>query len=193
MTFQEFCAAVASVGIFVVYIPYFWGMYRGHTKPHAFSWVVWALVASIAAAAQLSERAGPGAWTTTIMAVICWLIALVAFKKGEHTVTRGDWVCFIVTLCAIPIWVLTKNPLYSVILVSVIETVGIYPTVRKSWSKPWSETALMYFLSSANQILMIYALTVYTMTTVLYPLTAIGNNMLFGFMLLYRRRVLQPS
>jgi hypothetical protein len=190
MTLQEVAAAAASVGLFVAYIPYFWGMYRGRTKPHAFSWVIWSLVTSIAAAAQLSEGGGLGAWLMAALATIRWSIALIALKKGEHTATRGDWISFILAVVAIAIWVMTKTPLYAVILISIIQIIAFYPTVRKSWTKPEHEAALMYILSVCTQLLMICALAVKSLITLLYPIVAISVNLLFVAMLLYRRRVI---
>lgn len=191
MTLQEIAATAASIGLFIAYIPYFWGMYQGKTKPHAFSWVIWALVASIASAVQLIERGGAGAWLMTVMAAIRWTIAVVAFKTGDHSATKGDWISFLAGLVVIPIWVLTKNPLYSVVLVSVIETMGYYSTIRQSWFNPWVEVARMYLLSSINTVLIISALSVHTAVTMLQPITGASVNLLFVGLLLYRRRVLR--
>ena len=191
MTLQEIAATAASIGLFIAYTPYFWGMYQGKTKPHAFTWIVCALLTSIAAAAQLMEGGGLGGWLMAAAATICWSIAAIALKRGEHTATRGDWVSFVLSFVAILIWLMTKTPLYAVIIISIIQFIAFYPTVRKSWMNPEQEAALMYTLSACTQLLMICALTAKTLITLLYPFVALGVNLLFVGLLLYRRRVLR--
>jgi hypothetical protein len=98
-------------------------------------------------------------------------------------------------LLAILLWVLTKNPLYAVILVSAIIVISFYPTVRKSWSKPWSEGLTMHLVGTFNQGCGVLALTNKNVTTVLYPLTMALMSFSFACLLLYRRRVIpkEPS
>lgn len=43
-------------------IPYALGIFKGYTKPHLFSWIIWTVVCSTGTAIQIIEGAGSGAW-----------------------------------------------------------------------------------------------------------------------------------
>ena len=129
-----FSIAVAIVS----YFPYGWMTISQKIRPHMFSWVVWGTVNAITFFAQASRGAGFGAWATGFSAGGCLSVALLAGIYGERKITRGDWVAFLSSLAAIPLWYVTKDPLWSVILLTGISAVAFYPTVRKSWRKPRS-------------------------------------------------------
>jgi hypothetical protein len=183
-------ATVCSVLTMIVcYTLYFRGIWQGALKPHLFSWLVWSLSLGITAAAQLDQQGGLGAWLT-IIAVMNGVIALVSLRYGETKITKGDWISLLTALAAIPLWLVTQTPLYSVILICVIDTVAYYPTVRKSWAKPWEEQVTMFALSVINGIFMTLALENKNLITALYPAIMVLANGLLVAMLLYRRRLL---
>ena len=39
---KEIFAAVALVLTFVAFVPYFWSIWQAKTRPHVFSWLIWA-------------------------------------------------------------------------------------------------------------------------------------------------------
>ena len=108
----------------VSYAPYLRSVVIGKTKPHAFSWFIWSLLTAIAFFAQIVGKAGPGALVTGLTAVTCGVIAVLALSKGEKEITRSDWATFIVAVAALPIWWVSADPLYSVILITLIEALG---------------------------------------------------------------------
>lgn len=175
------------------YIPYFIGMKRGQVKPHVFTWFIWGLITLIAFAAQLSDKAGPGSWVMGFTGLVCLIIAALALKVGEKNITRSDWVCFWMAMAAIPLWLATHNPLWSVILVSIIDIIGFGPTFRKSWMKPWDEDWQVYILCSVKFALSLWALDNVTWITALYPVVMVVINTAFFGMLMARRRTLTQS
>jgi hypothetical protein len=184
--------ALASV-IFAVasYPPYIVSMLRGKTRPHVFSWLIWALLNTIAAFAQHAEGAGPGSWAMFFSAFICLTIALIALHSGEKKITRSDSASFIAALATIPLWLATSDPLWSVILIVIIDTVGgYYPTFRKSFSKPRQEDLACYVIANAKHICSLLAVNTVSVTTVLYPGWIVLMNTLFVAFALWRRRAL---
>ena len=84
-------------------------------------------------AAQYTNAAGAGSWQTGEAAFLCAVIAVLALLRGERKVTRADWAAFIGSLSALPLLVVTKNPLSSVIMLTMIDAIGFYPTLRNSY------------------------------------------------------------
>lgn len=169
---------------------YFRSIFQGKTKPHAFSWFIWGTISSIGFAAQVAEGAGPGSWARGFAAATCFILVVVALMRGKNNIKRSDWVTFAVSLAAIPLWVATKTPVWSVILVCIIDTLGYYPTVRKSWEKPDEEAAISYIFSACGAFFSILALEHYTISTWLYSAVLAWSNASMALFLWVRRRLI---
>lgn len=171
-------------------VPYFLALARKEIKPHAFSWLLWSLINAIVFAAQLEKEAGGGAWPTGVCALINIIIGLYALKFGERQYTKSDWVFLTLALTAIPLWVMTDDPLWSVVLVSAIDILAFLPTIRKSWLRPFEENATTFVFGTSAFLFSILALENYILSNYLYPAVVLMANAFFVTMLLWRRKVL---
>lgn len=187
---KEVISAIAIVIGLASHAIYAAGVWQRKIKPHAFSWLVWGVLMSIGCAAQLHENAGPGTWVLGMNAAINFSFAICGFLIGEKNITRGDKFALLFALSTIPVWKMMEDPVWAVVMVSIIDVVAMYPTFRKSWYKPWEDGALAFSIATFHFILSLFALDVLNVTTVLYPVTIVSVNTLFVLMLLYRRRVL---
>lgn len=180
---------IASVIVsFVAVAPYIWGIYKRTNKPHMFSWIIWGFVSAVVGYIQVIEDGGAGSWLLIFNTVFSIGIAISAYWLGTKDIKRIDWIVLFAALFSIPLWVFTKNPLWSVILVVSIDAMGYIPTIRKSWLKPYDEAALMWAMSIVVFTLSFLALENYTLTTYLYPITFAIINFFFVAYLLVRRR-----
>jgi hypothetical protein len=182
-----FLGGAATCIALISYVPYFRDIFAGKTKPHAFSWLIWALLTGIGFAGQAADNGGPGSWVSAVTAVLCFSVFLLALSRGEKNITRSDWWCLTVSLATIPLWIVTSTPLWSMILVTIIDTIGFIPTFRKSFIHPFEETAVTYTLSSFKFFVSLLALTNYSIVTVLYPASLVLANGLFVVMVYIRR------
>jgi hypothetical protein len=175
-------------------IPYGLAIFRRAVRPHLFTWLIWSIVTTIAAAGQFVAGAGPSAWCTAAIAVTCILIFVASIYVGERSWTRSDWMFLGAALFAIPLWILTEDPTLSIGLVTLIELAGLGPTVRKTVRDPWGESLAYYVLCVAKYALAILALRQWTMAVAFYPvaniLASIGMCML---MVVQRYRVRSGS
>lgn len=168
-------------------------IYVGKTRPHFCTHIVWALSSLIVCLAQASEEAGPGAWVTTLNTVFFGITALLSLRVGERTITKGDLLAMSLALLAIIPWLLTDNPLWSVILITGIDMLAYYPTLRKSWNKPGEENMTTYGLSSIEYGLSVPAMQVANLTTLLYPLAIIAGNTVLIALCIWRRHALREA
>lgn len=186
---KEIIAAIAVVLTLIGYGTYIYSIFKGDTRPHPFSWLIWGILTAIGFFAQIADHAGPGAWVTGVSALITLFIAALGYlKRHDIVITRADWITFIAALAAIPLWLITETPLYSVILITVIDTIAFYPTFYKSWHKPNQELVFEYILAVLKYSLSIWALTHYSTITTLYPLSLVIMNVLFIGMVYYKRK-----
>lgn len=183
------------IGIFAViltflgYIPYIRDILKNKTHPHVYSWFLWGFVTMIAFALQISDHAGPGAFVTLAAAFLCGVVFILSiFKKGKKDIVSRDTFCFILAFIALGLWFIAKQPVLSAILTTLTDILGFIPTIRKSWSKPYSETLSFYLLNAVRFFLALFALERYTIITALYPFTWLLGNGLFALMLFIRRK-----
>lgn len=185
---KEIIGYIAVVLTFVGYGPYIRDTVKGKTKPHVYSWFLWGFITAVAYALQVSVHAGPGSLVTIAAAVVCLIIAFLGVKNGRKYITKSDTVFFIVGMAAIGVWLLAKQPVISVVLLSLVDMLAFIPTIRKSWNKPFSETLISYELNTFRFALALFALNHYGIVATLYPATWVLANGLFSTMLIARRR-----
>ena len=166
---------------------YLTSIFSGRTRPHAFSWVIWSVISTIGFAAQVAEGAGPGSWARGVSAATCIICAVLGFTHGEKNITRADWITLVTALLAVPLWLLTETPVWSVILVCVIDTIGYLPTARKAYSKPHEETPRGYILSAFCALFSLLAISHYNLSTWLYPATLVITNALMAGYIISRK------
>lgn len=179
---------IASLLVFVGYAPYVIDTLKGKTKPHIYTWFIWGVVTLLVFFFQFNAGAGAGSWLTLSAGLVCLFIFMLSFRHGARNITRLDAVFLMLALVALGLWVITKQPLVSVILLVVIDMLGFIPTIRKSWNKPYTETLFSYGLSTFRFAIGIYALEAYTAVTYFYPVAWLFANGLFSVLLLVRRK-----
>jgi len=188
MTIKEIYALFAVLLMLASRGVYFASILKGRTRPHSFSWLIWGVISAIGFAAQVAEGAGPAAWARGFGSFTCYIIVVIGWLKGERDIRRIDWITLLVSLSAVPLWVVTKTPVYSVILVCLIDTSGYLPTVRKVWHKPQEEAWVGYVISSVGAMSSVLAIEHYNLSTWLYPsVLAVTNNLMAGYIVLRRR------
>ncbi len=188
---KELLSAAAIALTFGIFFPYIRSIHRGKTKPHVFSWVVWGLGTFIVFLAQLAGHGGLGAWPIGVSGVITSYIALLAYRKRADTIiTKTDWVFFFAALSALPFWFLTSDPLWAVVTLTVVDVIGFGPTVRRAYRHPHEESVRFFALGAVRNLLVIFALEYYSLTTVLFPAAVGLACLLLVFMLAYRRHSL---
>ena len=176
---------LASVG----YIPYIRDILRGKTKPHAFSWFIWSIDSYIGGFAQLSKGGGIGSFIAITAATVSLWIAYMGYKRSGIKYSKSDWICLTISLLAIPIWVITDEPLLAVIIISFIDVVAFWPTIKKSMKKPGEETLGTYVLSTIKHSLAVASQQQYNLVTVLYPATlAISTGFLVLLLIRGKKR-----
>jgi hypothetical protein len=183
-------AAVSIVMTLAGYFYYFRDIFRGITKPHAYSWLIWGLLTAIAFVGQLSDDGGPGSYVTGVTAAVSFGVFFLALRIGEKEITRSDKLFLTAALLALIPWLLLKDPVLSVVLITIIDLLGFLPTIRKSFYKPHEETLALYVLAGLKFALAIVALSTYTLTTWLYPASLVVTNLCFVAMLVIRRKQL---
>ncbi len=190
---NELFGIAASVLTVLSYLLYFRGILFHGTVPHAVSWFVWGLFASIAFVGQWIGHGGAGAWPTGIGALCAFSVAAFGFRRGKSDIRALDIFCLAAALIAIIVWKFSEQPLFAVITVSFADFSAMFPTIRKAWHKPNQETVSTFALTALRHMLSIIALEERSLLTALYPCTLIVSNVSFVALTLIARRRTQKA
>jgi len=186
--YKEVSGAAALLLTFWLFIPYIRSIRSGETKPHFFTWVIWAAGTLIVFAAQSAGGGGLGAWVIGVSGCITSYVALLAYRhRSDLSITTGDLGCLVAALTALPLWFMASDPLAVVVVLTSVDLVGFGPTVRAAYHRPHDERIWFYGLGAIRNALVIVALEHYSATTVLFP-AAIGLAcLLLASFIAYRR------
>lgn len=189
MFYKEVFSALAITLTFIAFIPYIKAILRHQVKPHVFSWLIWSITTSVVFVAQLKEGAGVGAWPTGVSAFITIGIAILAYvKRADVCITRVDWFFLMAALSSLPIWYFTSDPVWTVILLTMVDVLGFGPTVRKAYSLPYSESLVFFITFALRDVLVLLALENYSLTTILFPAAIATSCTIVVLIIYYRRR-----
>ena len=191
MSYKEILSAIAVALTFAAFVPYIRAIVSGTTRPHIFSWVIWGTTTFVVFLAQLEGKGGVGAWPIGVSGIITIFIAFLAYvKRADITITKTDWLFFVLAMSSLPLWYVTSDPFWAVVILTIVDVLGFGPTVRKAYSFPHSESLLFFALFAARNLLVIMALEYYSVTTALFPAVIAAACILLIAMLTYRRRAL---
>ena len=191
---KELLSVIAIALTFIAFIPYIRSIRQGKTKPHAFSWIIWASVTFIIFLAQLADKGGVGAWPIGVSGVITLYVAMLAYlKKSDIIITKQDWLFFILAMFSLPFWYFTSNPLWAVVILTTVALLGFAPTFRKSYNRPYEESLLFYILMAIRNVLVIMALENYSLTTILFPAATALACILLVQLVTIRRTIIKKS
>lgn len=162
------------LSLVAIFFPYIRSIRRGTFKPHVFSWVTWALGTLIVSAAQFAGGAGVGALPIGVSGLITGYVALLAYAlRADTRVTRSDWAFFVAALAAIPLWLVTSDPLWAVVVLTLVDLLGFGPTIRRAWTAPHEDSPLFFTLGAVRNAFVLAALERLSLTTALFP-AAVG-------------------
>lgn len=187
--YKELLCAIAIAITFIAFIPYIKSIRRGKTKPHVFSWVIWGSTTFMVFLAQLADGGKAGAWPIGVSGIISLYVAYLAYTvKSDSSITRLDWIFLILAISSLPLWYITANPLWAVVILTTIDLLGFGPTFRKAYYRPHEEHLTFYALFVIRNLIAILALSHYSLTTVLFPAAIALASLLFIAMVTLRRK-----
>lgn len=182
-------SAAAIALTFAAFFPYIRSIRAGRTRPHVFSWLIWGVTTLLVFLATWAGGGGVGAWPTGVSALITFLIAWLAHAHGaDREITTSDWLFLAGASSALPFWFLTADPLWAVVILTLVDLLGFGPTLRRAYANPEQERVGFYSLFVLRNLLVLLSLERLTLTTALFP-AAVGLACVgLVALLLWRRR-----
>jgi hypothetical protein len=183
---------VALLCAVLAYFNYIKDIFKGNTRPHAFTWLVWCTMSSVAFFSQVSGGGGVGTWVLAFTAIMNFVIFILSVYKGQTNITKLDWFCLMGAFLGVALFTINNSQILSLVIISAVEIIGFVPTIRKSLIKPYEETIVTFGFTSLKYIFAIMALENYSFTTVYYPVVVATTNALFVVLLIQLRLRIPP-
>lgn len=194
MPYKDILSGFAIALTFAAFFPYIRAIKQGRTKPHVFSWIIWGLATLVIFFAQLSDGGGAGAWPIGVSGLVTIYIAGLAWRrKADITFTDSDRFFLAAAILSLPLWYITANPLWAVVILTTVDVLGFGPTIRKAYLSPHEEHLGFFLIVAFRNLVSIVALEHYSLVTLLFPSITAFVCLAFVAMVAFRRkRLLKP-
>ncbi len=186
--FKSLLGIVAIAIGFAGYTIYLRDVISGKAKPHAFSWLIWTILVSIIFTAQYVNNGAAGSWVTAFTALFQCVVFSIAIFKGDRKFSKSDWGLLCVALISLLSWYATKDPIISVILITLTDFFAFVPTLRKGYTKPWEDSVPLWAFTGLKWCISIIALSSFTFITLLYPVYLFCLGTFYSILLIVRRK-----
>ena len=180
METKELLAVVATLFAIIGNVPYLIDVIKQKVKPHPYTWLVWTIVSAVTFFGAVAKGAGVGAIPTGVAEIFTVIIFFFSLRYGYF---------LIFALLGLIPWAITKDPTISVIIVVSIDFIAFLPTLRKTWTEPKTETALLYEMNVSRHILTLFSIQSYNIATMLHSIVMIVMNTIMSFIILWKKRV----
>jgi hypothetical protein len=193
MTIPKILLFLSVASNLTAYGIYFSLILRNKIKPHAITYLVWSIILSLNFFIQLSSGVGISSILLATNLTGCFIIFILCLTKGLMIYDKIDWLCFFLAIVTVILWLVTKTPIYSVILSCVIDLLALLPSYRKSFNKPNEDSALTFFISGAEYLLSLPSYGVFSFLILLYPVCVLTLDFSYSAMIVIRRIQLKPK
>lgn len=181
-----------AVGIsFLCIVPYIRDILKGSTKPHMYTWLVWFISQGVGFYVTYISGAGLASTVIFFAFLGTFIIFLLSFKYGTKNITKFDAVCMLVALLAIVFYLILANPVYSLLLAVAADVIAYFPTLRKVYQEPETETLSFYYLSIVAHIITLLNISVLNFNNSFFSASMIVINLFTCALILYARRAIK--
>ena len=182
MEYLVFISAAISLSFA---IPYIIATLKGQVKPNKISWFLWALAPLIATLAALSAGVGWSVLPVFMSGFTPLLVFLSSFvnKDAHWEIQRFDWICASISILALILWYLTKNPNLAIIFSILADAMAGLPNIRKCWDYPETETGWIYYAGIFTPIASFFVIKDWNLAAVAFPVYLMLLNISLSFAL----------
>ncbi len=187
-------AIAAGLAIFSSYL-YIRDIFKGNTRPHTYTWLIWSIVTTIAFLGQWVSGGGPGSWATGVAAIVTTFTLILSLKGGYGTkdINNFDKLCLALALVAILPWLLAKSVFWSVTLATLIDLIAFFPTMRKTWHAPNSESLASMYIDAVKHSLSMFSMGSYSFINLIYPASVLITKFVIIGEIVFLRKFKRPN
>jgi hypothetical protein len=208
VSLKDAMGALAVLIAILAYGIYAWKSLRGDARPHPLSWLIFGVLTGTGYLVQHDQQAGPGSWVMAITTVVCFLLCVMSFWRGERSYPWYEWAFLIAAVVVFTFYLWSRDPeliadsvsgvprelliqhapAISSSLAAFVSVLGFGPTVTKAWARPHSDSVSVFLLNSVKFVPSFFALDSVTIATWVMPAALVVANAGVALIIFLRRR-----
>jgi uncharacterized membrane protein len=150
--FRNLCGAASTILAIASGIPYIRGVLQGKTKPHQFSFLVFAIMNGLVFITQFLEGARQSVLIALVFFIYTIIIFILSLFKGTRNTSSLDKGLFGLALFITLIWLLTQNNVLAIWLTVAIDICATSMILLKIKDEPKSEDPIPWLISTRAYI-----------------------------------------
>lgn len=166
-TFAGLAAAALSLSAGVVYII---DIVSGRAQPHRATWWILGILNCAIAASYYAAGAFTTLWLPLEFGVSFLVVAFLSVKYGEGEWRRVDTYLLSGAVVGVIVWWLSRSAPLALALFTIVDLVGLAPTIRKAYLRPWTEASSAWAIGTLAGFLNVLAIDDWAPEISLYPL-----------------------
>jgi hypothetical protein len=162
-------------------VSYIVDIIKGVVKPNRVTYSLWGLAAMITFASQVSQNVGIFQSSLSFVVGFWPLMVLVASfsnKKAYWKITKFDIACGAFSLAGLILWMVTKVGNLAIIFAILADILASFPTIKKSYTNPETETIWPYLSGAIFAGLVILTIKNWNFETYSYPIYILTMNII---------------
>jgi hypothetical protein len=161
---------------------------RGVTSPNRVTWSLWGLEGVLAFAVEIQQRVGLASLMTLMLGLVPFAVVIASFKNphGVWRIGAFDVTCGVIALGGLVSWCFIHQPTVALVAFVGADQVAGWPTVRKSWRAPSTESAGVFLLGCGNCGITMLTLHAITTAGALFPGCVFATDLVMSVLILTR-------
>ena len=165
-----FGIASGALSVFA-FLPYILDTIARRTEPQRASWLIWAVLGSIAFMSQVFEGATSSLWFAGVQVASTIIILVLSIWVGTGKfLGKSDYMILVAASIGLLLWYFTDNAAYALAITISISLLGGMATIVKAYRDPESETLITWVVSLVASVCAILSVGVVDPTLLAYPL-----------------------
>ena len=153
------------------FVPYILDTIARRTEPQRASWLIWAVLGSIAFVSQVFEGATSSLWFAGVQVASTIIILVLSIWVGTGKfLGKTDYMILVAASIGLLLWYFTDNAAYALAITISISLLGGMATIVKAYRDPESETLITWVVSLVASVCAILSVGVVDPTLLAYPL-----------------------
>ncbi len=186
---RNLIAIIAGILAIIAITPYIIDITRGKTKPNVVSWFTWTLLLVIATSAAFAAHQPRSAFLTLGDLIGTGTTLVLGLKYGIAKFSWFDGACQVAAVIGLILWLAFNSPAIAIIASIIIDFIAAMPTLRHSWLHPKEETWQTFGVLVVASTLTIISLSVFSVTSLAFPLYLLLINAAIALTIIYRHRI----
>lgn len=189
MDIKLFFGIFSGIFSIIFYIVYIKSIFKNETKPHIYTRFLYLIIILIIFLWQISNNGWYGSIFSWVWSIFCFITFVLSFKYWIKNVTISDKIFLILWLISVPIWYFSWTPIYSILLLTLVDFLASIPTIRKTYKNPYSENLQAYIIGLFSLVFSILALDIYNVVNLFYLVFLVILDSFICLIIIFRRRL----